>query len=49
MLKKLDELEEHPDFYLRTEEQIFLDSQDKNISDTILNEVTLWVYIFLKI
>ncbi|XP_043473920.1 putative gamma-glutamylcyclotransferase CG2811 isoform X2 [Leptopilina heterotoma] len=48
MLKKLDELEEHPDFYLRTEEHILLDSQDQNISDTILNEDTslikAWIY-----
>lgn len=39
MLKKLDELEEHPNFYIRTEEQIILNSQDQNISETILNQV----------
>ncbi|XP_051164418.1 putative gamma-glutamylcyclotransferase CG2811 isoform X2 [Leptopilina boulardi] len=48
MLKKLDELEEHPNFYIRTEENILLNSQDQNIADTILNENTnlikAWIY-----
>ena len=32
MLKKLDELEEHPDFYVRTEEDVLLapESEIKN-------------------
>lgn len=29
MLAKLDSLEEHPDFYLRTEEDVLLASEDK--------------------
>lgn len=48
MLKKLDELEEHPNFYIRTEENILLNSQDQNIADTILNEVIFFVFLCRK-
>ena len=39
MLKKLDELEEHPDFYVRTEEEILLTSEDKIKSRIDFNKV----------